>query len=72
MSPLKDKGYEIMLLGEIGEGESKKEIYFISPPEMDINSLKMELEEFAKSILYDTEVKVTGHDGLRALGLPRK
>ncbi|WP_461834832.1 Gfo/Idh/MocA family protein [Desulfothermus sp.] len=66
---LGDKGYEVLPLGEIGEGKNKRDIFFVSPPQMDVNSLKLELEEFARSIVFDKTVKVTGEEGLRALEL---
>ncbi len=66
---LKEKGFNTLLLGEIGEGRNKKEVYLVSPPLIDVNSLKLELEEFARSIINDTETKVTGEDGLKALEL---
>jgi len=69
---LKDKGYNIISVGAIGEGKNKKDIFFVSPPRIEVNSLKLELEEFARSIIFDNAVKVTGEEGLRALELAQK
>ena len=66
---LKDTGYDILPIGVIGEGKNKRDIFFVSPPKIDVNSLKLELEEFARSIIFDDPVKVSGEEGLRALEL---
>ncbi len=72
VSGLKDRGYNTQYLGEIGDYPRKRDVYFISPPKLEINSLRLELEEFAKSIINDTEVPVSGEEGLDALRLAHK
>ncbi|MGB0885744.1 MAG: Gfo/Idh/MocA family protein [Chitinophagales bacterium] len=52
---------------ELGEDKGSKYIHFDTPEILPVNSIKMELELFGKSILNNTETEVTAMDGLRAM-----
>ena len=56
-----------MMLGKIDQGSRKRIIVYERPEVKEVNSLKYELELFAKSIQDGTEPPVTGRDGLQAL-----
>ena len=58
---------KMLLLGEIELGKIKRNIVYERPDIPKINSLKLEVEEFLKSITFNTDVKVSGLDGLYAL-----
>ncbi|NOX18865.1 MAG: Gfo/Idh/MocA family oxidoreductase [Chlorobi bacterium] len=57
----------IINFGEIGVGDKKKMIVYEQPEQMEVNSLKYELQLFVNAVLNDETPKVTGKDGLRAL-----
>lgn len=69
VSHLKEFGYNPIFLGNIGEKDREKDLFLIEPPKVEVNSLKLELMEFADSILKDKPVAVTGEEALRALKL---
>jgi predicted dehydrogenase len=52
---------------DTGKDEEKLYVKFAQPPMPEVNSIKMELELFAKAILEETEPKVTLMDGYNAL-----
>lgn len=56
-----------MMLGEIGSGKNKRKIIYEQPEVKDVNSLKYELDLFAKAIREHSQPVVTGEDGKRAL-----
>ena len=72
ISYLEHKGYETIYLGQIGDSPTTKNIYLISPPKIEVNSLKLELEEFGKAIIFDKEVPVSGEEALSALEFAHK
>jgi len=57
----------MMKLGAIDSGKVKRNIIFEQPEIPNINPLKVELEEFVKSIQENTEPKVTAEEGKQAL-----
>ncbi len=71
-SYLRQFGFNPIFLGEIGENDQKKEVYLIKPPLVEVNSLKLELQEFATSIIEDKDVPVSGEEALAALRLAYK
>ena len=52
---------------DLGENKQNKYIHFDTPKILPVNSIKMELELFAKSIINNTETAVTAMDGFRAM-----
>lgn len=52
---------------EVNTGEKKRYLSFNKPETPPVNAIKMELEEFAKSILEDAPVRVSLRDGYKAL-----
>jgi predicted dehydrogenase len=52
---------------DLGENKAKKYIHFDTPEITPVNSIKMELEVFARSIYNNTETEVTAMDGLKAM-----
>ena len=56
-----------MKLGEIGSGKNKRTILYEQPKVEEVNSLKYELEAFAKTIRHHGKPVVDGEDGKRAL-----
>lgn len=52
---------------EVNTGETKRYLLFDKPPTPPVNAIKMELEEFSKSILEGAPVRVSLRDGYRAL-----
>jgi predicted dehydrogenase len=56
-----------MNLGTIGVGDSVRTITYEQPEAPQVNSLKMELELFIKSIIEDTPTAVTPEEGLEVL-----
>jgi predicted dehydrogenase len=50
-----------------GQGKPLKQIYFKTPEVAPLNAIKSELEDFARSILDDTEPTVNIEDGYKAL-----
>lgn len=57
---------------DLGEGKGQKEIYFEKPPVKEVNAIKLELEEFAKSIINNTTPLVSIHDAYKALDVAHK
>ena len=57
----------MMKLGAIDSGKIQRNIIFEQPTIPEINPLKVELEEFLKSIQENTEPKVTAKEGKQAL-----
>ncbi|WP_462323475.1 Gfo/Idh/MocA family protein [Desulfoplanes sp.] len=51
----------------IGEGERAKQVLYERPDVPEVNSMEMELDEFAQAIDKGEHTPVTGEDGLRAL-----
>lgn len=68
-SHLREFGYNPVFLGEIGENDKKKPLFLVEPPKVEVNSLKLELQEFAKSVIEDKDVAVPGEEALAALKL---
>jgi predicted dehydrogenase len=60
---------EDMIVIDPGEGKTRKEIIYNSPAAADVNSIQLELELFAGSILNDTQPEVTIEDGYKSLKL---
>jgi predicted dehydrogenase len=56
-----------MMLGKIDQGARKRVIVYEQPEVKEVNSLKYELELFAKAVLDGIPPPVTGRDGLQAL-----
>jgi len=56
-----------MLLGKIEQGKRKRSIIYEQPEIKEVNSLKYELELFARSVREQKAPPVTGRDGLQAL-----
>lgn len=56
-----------MMLGELGSGKHKRKIVYEQPEVKEVNALRYELEEFARSIATGTPPVVSGEDGRRAL-----
>jgi predicted dehydrogenase len=56
-----------MMLGEIGSGEHKRKIVYELPEVKEVNALRYELEQFARSVATGVPPVVTGEDGRRAL-----
>ena len=52
---------------DLGADKGSKYIHFDTPEILSVNSIKMELELFAKSIKTNTETAVTAMDGLKAM-----
>lgn len=52
---------------EFKAGKATKYLVFEMPKVEEVNSIKMELEEFAQSIMNETPIKVSVQDGYRAL-----
>ena len=62
-------GPDTALLGQIGSGDSSRQVVLRTPPSPEVNSLQKELQEFARAIIMDTQTPVTAQDGLQALEL---
>ncbi|WP_028573598.1 Gfo/Idh/MocA family oxidoreductase [Desulfonatronovibrio hydrogenovorans] len=64
-----DQGQESdgMVVSQIGVGEKARNIVYQKPQVPEVNSLKMELEEFAKAVLLDLAPEVPGEQGRQAL-----
>lgn len=56
-----------LMLGELGSGKHKRQIVYEQPEVKEVNSLKYELELFARAIREHSEPLVSGEDGKRAL-----
>ncbi|MGM0424996.1 MAG: Gfo/Idh/MocA family oxidoreductase [Thermodesulfobacteriota bacterium] len=62
-------GPEALVLGQIGNGETSKQVILQTPPSPEVNSLQKELQEFALAVLQDKQPIVTGEEGMLALEL---
>ncbi|MFP4108755.1 MAG: Gfo/Idh/MocA family oxidoreductase [Desulfonatronovibrio sp.] len=56
-----------MVVSQIGIGDKARDIVYQKPEPPRVNSLKMELEEFARAIILDLEPEVPGEQGMQAL-----
>lgn len=56
-----------MELSRIGTQENMKNIVYEKPSIPEVNSLQLEIEEFARAVLLDQEPEVTGEQGQRVL-----
>jgi len=56
-----------MVVSRIGVGGKARDIVYEQPEPPQVNSLKMELEEFARAIIDDLEPEVPGEQGMQAL-----
>lgn len=65
--PLPDPGGAAMVVGNIGVGDRARDIVYEKPSPPQVNSLKMELEEFALAVMQDREPEVPGEQGKQAL-----
>jgi hypothetical protein len=52
---------------EFGSAENLKNLLMLSPEPPSVNAIKMELEEFQKSIATGSQVRVTLEDGVAAV-----
>lgn len=52
---------------QVDTGKATKYLVYEQPPVVQVNAIKMELEEFASSILRDGHIRVSIYDGYRAL-----
>ncbi len=66
MSPDDEEGMFAMVIDQ-GAGKPKKQIYLENPPVVPNNAIRMELHEFAQSILENKPTIVTIEDGAKAL-----
>ncbi len=62
--PLRDSS---MVISRIGTGAGTRDVIYEKPAAPEVNSLQMELEEFARAVILDLEPEVTGEQGLMAL-----
>jgi len=69
---LEKNGFSVLPLGEIGVPPCEKKLYMVHPPEMEVNSLQMELAEFARAILQDETEVVPGEEGLYSLEIAHR
>ncbi len=58
---------QAMVVSRIGVGDMARDIIYEKPEPPQVNSLKMELEEFARAIIFDLEPEVPGEQGMQAL-----
>lgn len=56
-----------MVVSQIGIGDKARDIVYQKPEPPQVNSLKMELEEFARAVIFDLEPEVPGEQGMQAL-----
>ncbi len=56
-----------MPVSRIGGGDSARDIIYEKPSPPEVNSLQMELEEFARAVQLDLQPEVPGEQGLMAL-----
>ena len=54
---------------DIDTTHGKKTIAIANPAIQDVNAIKMELEEFAKAIIHNTDTPVSIRDGFRAMDI---
>ncbi len=69
---LQEEGFCVLPLGEIGVPPCERRLYMVHPPEMEVNSLQLELTEFAASILYDKPEAVPGEEALYSLRIAQR
>jgi len=62
-----EEGDDGMMRFPLDSGTQTKYLVYDLPEIKPVNSIKMELEEFASSIAHNTPVRVSIHDGFRAL-----
>ncbi len=55
------------VVSRIGVGDSARDVIYEKPFPPEVNSLQMELEEFAKAVVHDLQPEVPGEQGLMAL-----
>ena len=63
----KEKAKQAKVHVAFDAGDTTKYLVFEQPEVAEVNSIKMELEEFAHSIMYDAPIRVSIEDGYRAL-----
>lgn len=56
-----------MVVSQIGTGNQTRKIVYQKCEHPPVNSLKMELEEFARAILFDLAPEISGEQGMQAL-----
>jgi predicted dehydrogenase len=56
-----------MVVSQIGAGDQARNIVYQQREHPPVNSLKMELEEFARAILFDLVPQISGEQGMQAL-----
>ncbi len=59
--------FSSMVVSKIGIGEKARDIVYQRPDPPQVNSLQMEIEEFARAIIYGLEPEVPGEQGMQAL-----
>ncbi|RQD79146.1 MAG: gfo/Idh/MocA family oxidoreductase [Desulfonatronospira sp. MSAO_Bac3] len=62
-----DPGCKPAVVSRIGVGDNARDVIYEKPSPPEVNSLQMELEEFAKAVVHDLEPEVPGEQGLMAL-----
>jgi predicted dehydrogenase len=71
LDPDEEDGMFSMVIDQ-GEGKPKKQLALENPPVIPNNAIKMELTEFAESIIHDKPTIVTIEDGAKALDTATK
>ena len=56
-----------VLVSRIGVGDKARDIFYEKPDPPQVNSLKMELQEFARAICHDLKPEIPGEQGIQAL-----
>lgn len=64
---MQDKDTFSMVVSKIGVGDMERNVVYEKPEPPQVNSLKMELEEFAKAVIFDLPPEVPGEQGMQAL-----
>ncbi|RQD67812.1 MAG: gfo/Idh/MocA family oxidoreductase [Desulfonatronovibrio sp. MSAO_Bac4] len=64
---MQDKDMFSMVVSKIGVGDMARNVVYEKPEPPQVNSLKMELEEFAKAVIFDLPPEVPGEQGMQAL-----
>lgn len=64
---MQDKDAFSMVVSKIGVGDMARNVVYEKPESPQVNSLKMELEEFAKAVIFDLPPEVPGEQGMQAL-----
>lgn len=62
-----DPGDFSMVVSQIGTEDKTRNIVYEKPAIPEVNSLQLEVEEFARAVLLDQEPEVTGEQGVRVL-----